>query len=117
MSYGDKYAVALVIFKGTAFDVFHRDSFHLTVTIYLVYCCVPDKIYLLVPKSALLHDLACPQLVPSVHNGHLGGELGQKQRLLDCSVPASHYNNFLAAEKRPIACGARRNTAAKKPVL
>ena len=68
-------------------------------------------------EQAVLHDLLGAQAVAPVDQRHLGGEVGEKDRLLDRGVAAADDAHFLAAEEEAVAGGAGRDAEAAQPLL
>ncbi len=66
---------------------------------------------------ALEHDLRGAELVAAVHHRHLGGELGQEDRLLHRRVAAADDDRLGLAEERGIAGGAVADAAAGELLL
>src|SRR5262245_5067685 len=73
---------------------------------------VPDWLYLLVVKDALLQNLAGPQRIAAMNQPHLVGKFSQKDRLLSRTVAAANHNHVLAAEKEAVARGTIAHTLA-----
>ena len=73
---------------------------------------VPQDFHLGVLEQPLLQDLFGAQAVAAVHQCHLGGEIGQEQRLLHGRIAAARHHDLLPAIKEPVAGGAGRNAKA-----
>ena len=78
---------------------------------------VPDHLDLGILEQALLHDALGAEAVAPVHEGHLAGEVGQKQRFLDGGVAAADDNHFLALVEETVAGGAGRHAVALELLL
>src|SRR6516165_774888 len=57
------------------------------------------------------------QVVAAMHESHLGGKIGEKQRLLDRGIAAADHQNMLAAIEKAVASGAGGNTITAKLLL
>ena len=66
---------------------------------------------------ALEHDLRGAELVAAMHDGHLGGELGQEDRLLHGRVAAADDDRLGVAEEGGVAGGAVADAAAGELLL
>ena len=69
---------------------------------------IPDEADLRVLEGPVLHDLGGAQLGAPVHQGDLGGELGQEGRFLDRGVAAADHEDFLFALEAEAVAGVRR---------
>src|ERR1700723_4646004 len=69
---------------------------------------VPDHLYLGMLEQALLQDALGTEVIATVHDGDLRGEVGEKQRFLDRGVAAADHHDFLAAIEEPVAGRAGR---------
>src|SRR6516165_10298082 len=63
-------------------------------------------------EQALLQDALGAERVAAMDHGHLVGEIGEEQRLLDGGVAAADHHDFLALVEKPVAGGAGRNAVA-----
>ena len=70
-----------------------------------------------VGERPVLHDLRRAQLVAAVDQGHLGGELGEEDGLLDGGVAAADHGDLLAAEEEAVAGGAGGHAVAEQALL
>ena len=57
-------------------------------------------------EQMLLQDLLGAQGVAAVHQGHLGGDVGEVQGLLDRGVAAADHRHLLPAIEEAVAGGA-----------
>src|SRR5262249_60280754 len=72
---------------------------------------------LLVRVGAVDHDRRGSELVPTVENRHLRGELRQEDRLLHRGVAAADDNDLLVAVERGVTDGAVRDSATMERAL
>ena len=63
------------------------------------------------------HQIIRPELIPTVDDTHLPGEVGQEQRLLQGTVSSSHHGHLLAAVEEPIARRAVGNAFSSEALL
>ena len=68
-------------------------------------------------KQFILQNLFCPQRIPAVYQGHLGGDVGEIERFFDGGVTTTDDNDFLIAIEKAIAGRAGRNPLAHKLLL
>ena len=73
---------------------------------------VPDHLDLGVLEQAVLQDALGAEMVAAMHDGHLRGEIGEKQRFLDRGVAAADHHDFLAAIEKSVAGRAGRHAKA-----
>jgi hypothetical protein len=78
---------------------------------------VPDHFDLGVLEQALLQDALGAERVAAMDHGHLVGEIGEEQRLLDGGVAAADHHDFLALVEKPVAGGAGGNAVAAESLL
>src|SRR6185437_15113494 len=78
---------------------------------------VPGEADLGVLERPSRHDLAGPQLVAPVHDGHGLGETGQEDRLLDRRVAAADDGDVLVTEKEAVTGRTPRDAVTRQPVL
>ena len=73
---------------------------------------VPDHLDLGVLEQPVLQDALGAQAVAAMDQRHLGGEVGEVERLLDGGVAAADDHDLLAAEEEAVAGGAGRDAEA-----
>jgi hypothetical protein len=78
---------------------------------------VPPDGDLRVGQCPLRHDLAGPELVAAVDDGHRLGEPGQEGGLLHRRVATADDHDRLAAEEEPVTGGAGRHAVAEQLLL
>ena len=78
---------------------------------------VPDHLDLRMLEQPLLQDLLGAQAVAPMHQRHLGGEIGEEQRLLDRGIAAADHQHFLAAIEEAVAGGAGGDAVAAEFLL
>jgi hypothetical protein len=69
------------------------------------------------PEQAILKDAFGAQLVPSVDQRDLGGDVGEVERLLHRRVATADDDDLLAAEEEAVARGAGRDAEALEGLL
>ena len=57
------------------------------------------------------------KVVAAMHQGHLGGEIREIERLLDGGIAAADHHDLLAAEEEAVASGACRYAEAPEALL
>ena len=78
----------------------------LSVPIDFVQLVEPQRFDLGVLEQPVLQDLFGAQFVAAVDQRHLGGEVGQEQRLFDGGVAAADHDDLLSAIEEAVAGGA-----------
>ena len=73
---------------------------------------VPDHLDLGMLEQPLLQDALGAEMIAAMHDGHLRGEVGEKQRFLDRGVAAADHHDFLAAIEKSVAGRAGRHAKA-----
>src|SRR5450759_5704864 len=73
---------------------------------------VPDHPDLGMLEQANLQDALGAEMIAAMHNGHLRGEVGEKQRFLDRGVAAADHDDLLAAIEKSVAGRAGRHAKA-----
>src|ERR1700735_3588655 len=76
-----------------------------------------DELDVRLRTRPLEHDLGGAELIASMHDGHLGGELRQEDRLLHCRVAATDDDRLRIAEERRVAGGAIADTTSGELIL
>ena len=77
----------------------------------------PAHLDLGVLEQPILQDPLGAELVAAVHDGDLGGEIGEEQRLLDRGVAAADHQHILVAVEEAVAGGAGRHAVALELLL
>ena len=68
-------------------------------------------------EQPVLQDLLGAELIAAMHHGHLGGEVGEEQRLLDRGVAAADHEHFLVLVEEAVAGGAGGHAVTLEPLL
>ena len=63
-------------------------------------------------EQVVLHDLFSPQLVATVNQAHLAGDIAQVKGFFHGCIAAAHDGNVFAAIEETVAGGARRHAPA-----
>src|SRR3990172_7789946 len=72
---------------------------------------IPHEADLLVLEGAVLHDLRCPELAPSMNHGHPAPEAGEEERLLHRRVAAADDPDLFSSVESAVAGRAGRDPA------
>ena len=75
--------------------------------------CHSTEIFGILVQPLLEYALGAEAVAP-VHDRHLGGEIGEKQRLLDCGIAAADHQHLFAPIEEAVAGGAGGNAVAAK---
>ena len=78
---------------------------------------VPDHLDLGMLEQPVLQDLFGAERVAPVHDRHLGGEIGEEQRLFDRGIAAADHDDFLVAVEEAVAGRAGRHAVALELLL
>src|SRR5215831_13113780 len=78
---------------------------------------VPNHVDLLVGEQPLLEDLLGAEHAAAMHEQHLIGDIGEKDRFLDRSVAAADHDHLLAAIEKAVAGGASRDAITPEALL
>ena len=109
MADGDEHAVTGQVADHAALQVLQPhagDARRVLGPQHLFHRAVPHHLDLRVGEQPLLQDLLRAQLVAAVHQGDLGGEVGEKQGLFDRRIAAADHGHRLAAVEEAVAGGA-----------
>mmetsp|Transcript_19805 Transcript_19805/g.32261 ORF Transcript_19805/g.32261 Transcript_19805/m.32261 type:complete len:216 (+) Transcript_19805:326-973(+) len=74
----------------------------------------PQRFDFFILEQAILKNFLRPQFITTVYQGHLGGKIGQKQRLFHSGVATTDNHNLLTAVEEPVAGRTSRNAKAFK---
>ncbi len=116
----DKDAVGRQIGAFASFDVLQPDVGDLRgvlVAANLFDGGVPDHLDFGMLEQPVLQDAFGTQRAAAMHQGDLGGKIGQEQRFLDRGVAAADHENLLAAVEEPVAGGASGDAEALEGFL
>ena len=117
---GDEHAVDRALGDRAGLDVLQPhagDLERIVVADHVVEHAVPDHLDLGMLEQPLLHDLFGAEGVAPVHDRHLGGEIGEEQRLLDRGIAAADHHDFLVAVEEAVAGRAGRDAIALELLL
>src|SRR6185369_14029749 len=120
MADGDEHAVGGDLLDCAGLDVLQRDAADLErafVAEHVVQRRIPDHVDLGMLEQAVLENLLGAERIAPVHHGDLGGEVRQKQRLLDRGVAATDYDDLLALVEKAVAGRASRHAVAFELLL
>src|SRR5690554_832807 len=90
------------------------------ITEYFVQRVVPDNLHIAVLsffKQFVLKDFFCTQLVSTVNQCHLVGNVGKIQRFLHGGIAAANHRHLLLAVEEPVTGGAGRYALALELLL
>src|SRR5438093_1959679 len=71
---------------------------------------IPSKLDSGIIHHSVLHDLACPQLVPPMDDRDLPGDIRQKRRIFHRGISAAYDRDFLVFEEAAVAGRAARHS-------
>ncbi len=117
---GDEHAVRLHARRRVGFDVAQHRFAHLErvlVSRDLLEHAVPDHGDLRVLEQPVLQDLLGAETVAAMHDGDLGGEVGEKQRFLDRGVAAADHQYLFVLVEEAVAGGAGGDAVALELLL
>ena len=117
---GDEDAVDGQVGGFAGFDVFQAgcgDAQRILIADHLFQRRVPEDFDLGVLEQAVLQDLLGAEAFAAVDDGHLGGEIGQEQRLFHGGIAAADNQHFAAPIEEAVARGAGRDAEALEFLL
>src|SRR5215211_6564343 len=78
---------------------------------------VPGEFDLGILERSRGHDLAGPQLITAMHDGHGLGESRQEGRFLNSRVTTADHGDVLVTEEKAVTRGTPRHTVPGQPIL